>query len=67
MIIKARPGRSGFGQGRGNPGRGHGQRGGSGPGGNCVCPACGYKTSHPRGTPCNQIPCPKCGTTMVRE
>ena len=31
----------------------------------CVCPNCGYKTSHRRGVPCNKMSCPKCGTPMV--
>jgi len=30
----------------------------------CVCPKCGEITPHPRGKPCNQIKCPKCGTPM---
>lgn len=33
----------------------------------CICPKCGYKGSHKRGMPCNQIPCPKCGTNMKGE
>lgn len=62
------------GQGPGT-GRGQGGRnfssgrfaGGSGPGGNCVCPACGTKKAHQPGMPCTQIKCPKCGTFMIRE
>lgn len=30
----------------------------------CVCPKCGYKESHMRGTPCSQKDCPKCSTPM---
>ena len=26
----------------------------------CVCPECGYSTTHTRGIPCNKIKCPKC-------
>lgn len=49
-------------------GGGRGGRGGQGfgPGGQCVCPSCGTKVPHKRGTPCNQIKCPKCGTMMTR-
>lgn len=39
---------------------------GLGPGGSCVCPKCGYATSHQRGIPCFQIKCPRCGTPMTR-
>ena len=39
---------------------------GLGPGGQCICPKCGAKTSHGRGVPCYQISCPKCGTKMTR-
>jgi len=48
-------------------GRMQGSRAGAGPGGSCVCPGCGEKVPHPRGTPCYAINCPKCGTKMVRE
>jgi len=56
-------------QGNQRPGDGgRGGRGGQGfgPGGQCVCPSCGTKVSHKRGTPCNQIKCPKCGAMMTR-
>jgi predicted Fe-Mo cluster-binding NifX family protein len=33
----------------------------------CVCPQCGHKEPHQRGTPCNEHLCPKCGTVMSRE
>jgi hypothetical protein len=63
----------GKGQGRGQgqgagQGRGRGLGGGSalGPGGECMCPNCGYKTSHQIGVPCYNQRCPKCETMMVR-
>ena len=37
-----------------------------GPGGDCVCPKCGTKAVHYRGTPCFQQKCPKCGSQMTR-
>lgn len=57
----------GPGKGRG-PGRGRmgGDRPGSGPGGVCVCPACGEKTTHAVGVPCNTLTCPRCGARMTR-
>ena len=53
----------------GSMGRGQkqGNRPGSGPGGNCVCPECGKKVSHQRGTSCYDIACPKCGKKMIKE
>jgi PHP family Zn ribbon phosphoesterase len=39
---------------------------GLGPGGECVCPNCGYKMKHQRGMPCYQQTCPKCGSKMTR-
>lgn len=59
----------GGGAGRGR-GRGPGRMGGSqaaGPGGYCVCPACGERVKHTVAQPCSQQVCPKCGTRMVRE
>jgi hypothetical protein len=50
--------------GKGNSG---GNRQGTGPGGNCVCPACGTKVVHQAGIPCASVNCPKCGIMMVRE
>jgi hypothetical protein len=47
-------------------GRMGGSRSGSGPGGNCVCPACGAKVPHKQGTPCYSMKCPKCGASMTR-
>jgi len=43
-----------------------GDKPGSGPGGDCVCPECGYKTAHMRAEPCNTIKCPKCGALMTK-
>jgi hypothetical protein len=53
----------------GGRGRGRGRMGGfaAGPGGSCVCPSCGYTTSHRLGSPCFQQTCPKCGTRMTRK
>lgn len=54
----------GSGQGRGM------SRGGGfalGPGGNCVCPKCGYSEVHARGQPCFEKTCPKCSTRMTRS
>jgi uncharacterized protein len=58
----------GLGSGAGS-GRGQGAGGGRmglGPGGDCVCPACGAKSTHQAGMPCATIKCPKCGAKMVR-
>jgi predicted Fe-Mo cluster-binding NifX family protein len=35
--------------------------------GNCVCPKCGRTVPHVRGTACYTVPCPSCGTPMLRE
>lgn len=59
-------GLSTFRGGRGK-GRGGGNKPGSGPGGNCVCPACGQKEPHIVGKRCIDQVCPKCGTKMIRE
>ncbi len=68
------PGGQGRGQG-GGQGRGQGggqgmgmgkNRLGTGPGGNCVCPACGAQLPHERGTPCTSLNCPDCGQKMTR-
>ena len=57
----------GGGRGRGS-GRGRGMGGGfaQGPGGDCICPNCGYREKHKLGTPCYSLKCPKCGTPMTR-
>ena len=48
-------------------GRLRGNKPGSGPGGNCVCPKCGKTVKHGVGDPCYNKKCPKCGTTMVKQ
>jgi hypothetical protein len=58
---------TGRGAGRGGrAGRGGGQFA-AGPGGECVCPSCGFRGPHIAGQPCNQQNCPKCGTIMTRS
>lgn len=61
--------RQGQGQGTGQ-GQGRG-RGGSGitqgPGGNCICPQCGYTEPHQQQAPCYDKKCPKCGAALTRE
>jgi hypothetical protein len=47
-------------------GIGRGTKPGSGPAGKCVCPKCGYEVAHEVGQRCMDIPCPKCGTKMIR-
>ena len=64
--------RSGMGSrgGQGRGGQSRGRMGGplaGGPVGFCLCPKCGYREPHQRGTPCLEKPCPKCSTAMVRE
>jgi hypothetical protein len=59
-------------RGRGRVGRWRspnpiGDKPGSGPGGYCVCPHCGFATPHNRARPCNTIRCPKCGTIMTKR
>lgn len=51
----------------GGGGRGRGGDFAAGPGGTCVCPKCGEKTTHKLGVPCYKQQCPKCGTAMTRE
>jgi len=50
--------------------RGQGQGVGGAPQGDggaskCVCPVCNVTVAHVKGTPCNQISCPKCGKPMT--
>ncbi len=62
--------RGGMGQRGGQGGGGRGRMGGplaGGPTGFCVCPQCGHKEAHQRGTPCNQRNCANCGSVMARE
>ena len=52
------------------PGRGRGRQPGGfglGPSGECICPKCGNRVPHERGTPCYEQKCPKCGSPMIRE
>lgn len=56
-----------FQQGRGMNINPQGDKPGSGPSGNCICPKCGYTTPHSRLQPCNQRKCPKCGNIMTRQ
>ena len=49
----------GRGQGVGGPRQGDGGTDA------CKCPECGATAFHPRGVPCVEIKCPKCGTAMV--
>ena len=51
----------------GGRGRMGGNRPGAGPEGACVCPSCGKKIEHQRGTPCYNLNCPQCGTKMIRS
>jgi len=62
-------GGSGRGSGRGFYGRGFGQGRSEvyGPGGYCVCPACGHRIPHVATSPCAEIRCPACGIYMTRE
>jgi len=56
---------SGRGQGR-NFSRNGRLTPGRGPGGYCLCPACGAKLAHQPGTPCTSVKCPMCGAKMTR-
>jgi len=38
-----------------------------GTGGSCICPKCGYKAPHQKGTPCQDQKCHECGAKMLRE
>jgi cation diffusion facilitator family transporter len=40
---------------------------GRGPGGDCVCPKCGYRRIHERGVPCSSIKCPNCRVSLERK
>jgi len=57
--------RRGRGGGAGG-GRGRGGGYGLGPGGQCVCPSCGYAAQHIVGQPCYSMKCPNCGSPMTR-
>ena len=50
------------------PSFGHGfswQR--QGPGGDCVCPKCGYRIKHQGGVPCSSLQCPSCKINLERK
>ncbi len=57
----------GMGRGQADGGRGQGRGFAAVPGGTCICPSCGTKTSHQIGIPCFEQKCPKCGIAMTRE
>jgi hypothetical protein len=59
--------RGGRGLSGGGRGQGKGNKPGSGPGGNCICPKCGCKVPHQVNQPCMEVACPQCGTKMRRE
>ena len=52
---------------KGGRGRMGGTKPGAGPGGKCVCPNCGTTANHQVGTPCVQLNCPQCGSSMIRQ
>lgn len=60
-------GRGKFGNKGSGYGRGGGNKPGSGPDGQCVCPKCGYKKTHEVGERCVDLKCPNCGTQLIRE
>jgi hypothetical protein len=73
-MGQGRGSRGGGGGGGGGAGRGGGQGPGrmdgplaAGPGGTCVCPACGHREPHVAGQPCYQKKCPQCSAQMIRE
>ncbi len=58
----------GFGwQRQGKPAKNNPESRGQGPGGNCVCPKCGYRAPHQKGIPCSTIQCPQCGANLERK
>ena len=68
-LVSGGAGSLSFSSGRRGGGGGRGRMGGgfaAGPRGFCVCPSCGYRAPHVRGTPCYQQTCPKCGSRMTR-
>ena len=54
-------------QGQGGQGAGRMGRAAAGAVGFCVCPQCGDRQPHQRGTPCFEQKCSKCGASMARE
>lgn len=67
-MTPRKQGSGGKGRGQDSSGGGRGMGGGRGrgSGGDCVCPDCGHKTPHERGTPCYEVKCPNCGSSMTR-
>ena len=59
------PRRGGGGFGRGG-GRGLGGGFARGPGGECICPNCGFRAPHQLAVPCLTKKCPKCEAPMTR-
>ena len=39
---------------------------GTGPGGSCLCPQCGYTAPHETGPPCTELTCPKCNIQLMK-
>ena len=62
--MTGRAGGGGFDRGGGRRGLGGGFA--RGPGGECLCPSCGYREPHQLGVSCYTKKCPKCGSTMTR-
>ncbi|MCP3965210.1 MAG: DUF134 domain-containing protein, partial [Lentisphaerae bacterium] len=76
VVMPGRDGTEPMGKGSRNSGDrgmkqgGKGKMGGAysaGPGGNCICPSCGYKNPHIAGQPCSMIECPECNVKMTRK
>ena len=64
MKKLPRVGGGGFGRGSGRRGLGGGLA--RGPGGECICPNCGYHEPHQLGVRCYTKKCPKCNSNMTR-
>lgn len=60
-VIELIQEQRGQGQGQGEPPVGDGGAD------TCVCPECGHKEPHEKGTPCNQANCPECDAPMTGE
>ena len=67
LTFRAGQGNRTRNRGGAGKGKGGGNKPGSGPDGNCICPSCGHKIRHLTGQRCKDVACPKCGTKMVRE
>lgn len=57
----------GFGWQRNNASSVHTTDAGRPSAGWCVCPQCGHRMQHPRGTPCSTLKCPACNEDMRKE